>query len=193
MTGPEPEDVTGPPPILGQIPPGAFGSPLFGLKIGYLIDLARYKGLILFSYAVLIFLLIELIRWAFRLPTDSFGQELCVVVSAGIGTFLGTPVILTLGSKWRKLTVPVVLVSSAGCCILAVCQEAPLRALLLEASVSLVLILALEMLFHHYVKAVNRALKSAKDEYVGAVQDFRNQVDEWNDNHPWGPHVDDPE
>jgi len=187
MTNTDQENSWEIPGILSPIPPGAFGTPSPGR------GRARYWLSIVVGYALLALILAGLIFYAFRLPADSFAQELCVVLSAGLATLLGTPIILKLGSKWRDATILIVLALAVGCCSLAGGQEAPLRSILLEASVALILILALEWLFHLYLKAVGRALSVAKAAYDDEMAEFRRAVDEWNESHPYGPYVDDPE
>ena len=193
MTDSDPENSYEIPGILNPIPPGTFGSPVLGAEIDYFLSRTKYRVSIFSGYALLGLIWAGLVFFAFRLRSDSFAQELCVVLSAGVATFLGTPIILKLGSKWRDVTIPIFLALSVGCCSLASGLETPLRSILLEASVSLILILALEMLFHVYLKAANQSLSAAEAAFKENKAEFRRAVDEWNENHPYGPHVDEPE
>jgi hypothetical protein len=128
----------------------------------YFSNYVRYKSVILGSLAVLLFADYWLIRQAFRLPDYSFLSEVCVVLAAGITTFLAAPVIVGFAAKRRGLTISVVLLASLLSAWIAFWHEGVLGSLLIEASVALLLLAALEMLLRHFTEVVQKSYEEVK-------------------------------
>lgn len=120
-----------------------------------------------------------LVNKAFNLPAESFYQELCVVSASGIATFLATPVIIKASAKHRWAVLPLTLFLAAACIVIAFLEEGVLRALLIEATIALLLITGLELMFHQFVHVLHARYKAAE-------QDLEEER-EWNQDFPFGP------
>jgi hypothetical protein len=181
-----------------ELPPGSFGVPLhlesLDSALNEAINRSKYKTSIFVAFFVLAAGMMALVVWSFYQSRDSFGQEMCVVVAAGIATFLGTPLVVKLNSKRRDLAVPGAVAFAFGASAIAVFADNPLRGLLIESSVSVVLIMALEIAFHHLMKSVRERYKEAeaqriKDEALGREnleaekRTFDEKVAEWEAQH----------
>lgn len=169
-------------------PPGSFGGPLhFDLVVDHVLNIAKYRGAVFVAFGALALLMLGLICLAFQLKDESFGQELSIVFAAGIATFLGTPLIVKLSSKRRRHVIPIVVLLALGCGFWAFFAEGALRALLVEGGVSLLLIVALEILFHRFLESFRETYRSAEEkrqeELDAWTQRFQDKVDEWNREH----------
>jgi hypothetical protein len=137
--------------------------PLLDHPWKYFANYVRYKTLTVGLILSLVLIALFCMREAFRLPDNPFLSEFLVVLTAGIGTFLIAPIVVACAARWRGVTVGGVLLISALCAFAAFWREGTLGSLLVEASVSLVLLVALEMLFHHLVKSTQLAYEKRKE------------------------------
>lgn len=114
-------------------PPESFGGPLHvDLVVDHILNIAKYKGAVFVAFGALGLLMLGLICLAFQLKDESFGQELSIVFAAGIATFLGAPLVVTLSSKRRRYVIPIIVLLALGCGFWAFLAEGLLRALLVE-------------------------------------------------------------
>jgi hypothetical protein len=106
---------------------------------------------------------------AFRLPKESFFQLLCIELSAGIATFLISPLVVGLSVKWNWGGRLSVLAVSIACSFLAYTKEGAERGFLIEAAVALGLLVFLELLFRRWMKKVKQA-------YLNKMQEFQTEA-----------------
>lgn len=171
-----------------DLPPGSAGTPLhLDLAIAHALNFTKYKGCLFIAFASVVLTMVALIYLAFLSQPESFRQELSIVFAAGIATFLGTPIVIKLSSRRRRYVMPVVLILALGCGVVAYFQENPLRALLVEAGVSLILIVALEISFDRLLESLRETYRMAEEkrerELADREADFDDKVDEWNRRH----------
>jgi hypothetical protein len=141
-----------------------------GLKLVVLLSVA---------FVVLLLAIVWLVNKAFTLPEASFYHDLCVVSASGIATFLGTPIIIKASAKHRWTVAPPMLLLAAACVVLAFLKAGTVRALLIEAAVAILLIIALELIFHQFIHVLHARYEDAQKE----LEEER----EWNEDFPFGP------
>jgi cytosine/uracil/thiamine/allantoin permease len=152
-------------------------NPFFLNPKKYFANYVRHKAVVLGSLFALMYVDYWLIRKAFYLPEHSFFSEVCVVLATGIATFLATPVIIACASKQREVTVSIVLLASVLCGFAAYWREGALGSLLVEASVALLLLVALEVMFHHFTETVQKSYEEIKSR-LDAGEDEDNESDD---------------
>ncbi|MGH9685072.1 MAG: hypothetical protein ACRD4S_15845 [Candidatus Acidiferrales bacterium] len=168
---PSPFDAT------GRMPPGTFGGRTeINVGLGHFVNLVKYKPIIILVIAALLAATVGLVYWSFRLPSDSFLQELSVSLAAGIATFLGTPLIVKISAKRRGRVLPLVVILSLACGYLAFRENGDIRALLLEAAVALGLLVALEMIVHQLLESVRKKYEAAERALSNKVNTLEERV-----------------
>lgn len=162
-------------------------NPFFEHPWKYVLNYASYKILILGSVAFLVFADYWLIRRAFQQPEHSFLAEFYLVLAAGMATFLAAPVIVACAEKWRVATVTLVLLTSILCGYAAFWREGTLGSLLVEASVSLLLLVALEMLFHRFKEAARKSYEEVKRKLDEGEEEEPSEPSEGDESYGWSP------
>jgi hypothetical protein len=160
-----------------RIPPGAFGGKT-EVNVGFehFVNVSKYRSIMIVSTVALVAAILGLVSWSFRLPRESFFQELSIVLASGIATFVGTPVIVKFAAGRREYVLPVLLLIAVGCGFSAAEKKGVIQELLVETSVALCLLVALEMLLHRFMESVRESYKAAEANISKRATDLEERV-----------------
>jgi hypothetical protein len=100
-----------------------------------------------------------LIVLAYRLEEESLEQLIAIEFAAGIATYLVTPIALAMSLRWRMKARLVMVIGAAVCADGAVWMHSVTRHLLVESCSGLLLVVALEMTVHEWVKWIRNRQK----------------------------------
>jgi hypothetical protein len=174
---PETEEDKSPFDTTDRMPPGTFGSKI-EVNVGFehFLNVTKYRTIVIVSTVALVVAILGLVFWSFRLPRESFFQELSIVLASGIATFVGTPVIVRFAAGRREYVLPVLLLIAVGCGFSAAEKQGVIQELLVETSVALCLLVALEMLLHRFMESVRESYKTAEAAISKRATDLEERV-----------------
>jgi flagellar biogenesis protein FliO len=157
--------------------PGAFGG-MTEVNVGFehFVNVTKYRSIVIFSTLALVVAIVGLVFWSFRLLQESFFQELSIVLASGIATFVGTPVVVKLATGRREYVLPPMLLIAVGCGFFAHEKTGVVQELLVETSVALCLLIALEMLLHRFMESVAESYKAAEANISKRATDLDERV-----------------
>lgn len=160
-----------------RMPPGAFGGRT-EVNVGFehFVNVTKYRSLVIFSTLALVAAILGLVFWAFRLPEETFLHELSIVLASGIATFVGTPVLVKLAAGRREYVLPPLLLIAVGCGFSAADTHGVIQELLVETSVALCLLVALEMLLHRFMESVRESYKAAEADISKRANELDDRV-----------------
>jgi hypothetical protein len=174
---PETEEEKSPFDTTDRIPPGAFGGKT-EVNVGFehFVNITKYRSTVIFSTVALVAAISGLVFWAFRLPEETFLHELSIVLASGIATFVGTPVLVKFAAGRREYVLPVLLLIAVGCGFSAAEKQGVIQELLVETSVALCLLVALEMLLHRFMESVRESYKTAEADISKRANELEERV-----------------
>ena len=160
-----------------RIPPGAFGGRT-EVNVGFehFVNVTKYRSAVIFSTLALVAAILGLVFWAFRLPEETFLHELSIVLASGIATFVGAPVLVKLAAGRREYVLPVLILIAVGCGFSAADEHGVIQELLVETSVALCLLVALEILFHRFMESVRESYKATEAGILKRANDLDERV-----------------
>jgi hypothetical protein len=160
-----------------RMPPGTFGGNT-EVNVGFehFLNVTKYRTIIIVSTGALVAAILGLVFWSFHLPRETFFHELSIVLASGIATFVGTPVIVKFAAGRREYVLPVLLLIAVGCGFSAAEKQGIIQELLIETSVALCLLVALEMLLHRFMESVRESYKSKEADISKRAAELEERV-----------------